>query len=98
MRKYQKIWELLKDRKACCVEVHRLIAPRVVKAVIKEKDADKAFKLVNPLERPYLAIERIALVDGKHIRLQFTLKQRYGLADIVKPGKAVNLTPEEVGL
>ena len=97
MRKYQKIWELIKDNKRCCVEVHRLIAARVIKAVIKEKDGDVGYKLANPLDKPYLTIDRIQLANKSLVRLEFSLKQRYGIVPLQKP-EAVQLQPEEVGL
>lgn len=97
MRKYQKIWERLKDKRTCFVEVHKLISSRVVKAVIKEKDNDAAFKLANSLDKPVIAIKRILLVDRKTVRLEFTLKQRYGLVPLQSPEK-VQLEPESVGL
>jgi len=84
MRKYQQIWEKLKDRYICNVEVHKLIAARVVKAVIKEKNNDVAFKLANSHDKLYLAIQRLRLADGKHIRIEFRLKKRYGLEDVQK--------------
>jgi hypothetical protein len=97
MRKYQKIWELIKDNKHCYVEVHSLIASRVVKAVIKEKDGDVGFKLANPLDKPYLAIERITLARKELVRLEFRLKQRYGLVPLQRP-EVVQLQPEEIDL
>lgn len=84
MRKYQGIWERLKERNSCTVEVHRLIVARVVKAVIKEKNNDVAFKMANPLDKLYLSIRRIKLADGRNYRIEFKLKQRYGLDDVKK--------------
>lgn len=86
-RKYQAIWQRLKNSStlACTVEVHRLIVARVVKAVIKEKDMDVAFKLANEKSPLRLTVERIPLADKRHVRIEFKLKQRYGgLADVKK--------------
>lgn len=85
-RKYQQIWQRLKSSKdlTCTVQVHRLIVARVVKAVIKEKDMDAAFKIANEKSPLRLAVERISLADGKHVRIEFKLKQRYGLVDVAR--------------
>lgn len=84
MRKYQPLWIKLKDSQIhkCTVQVHRLIVARVVKAVIKEKDMDLGFKLANESNPVRLAVKRIPLADKKHVRIEFELKPRYGLADI----------------
>ena len=51
MRKYQPIWERLKKRDRVVLEVEPWLARRVKKAVIKEKDSDIPFKIMNELER-----------------------------------------------
>jgi hypothetical protein len=56
----------------------------VVKAVIKEKNEDTAFKIANEISPLKLTIKRIALADKRHVRLEFKLKQRYGLVAIKK--------------
>lgn len=84
-RKYQPVWNRLKEsvNNTCFVQVHKLIVARVVKAVIKEKDKDLVFKMANDKNPCRLAIKRIPLSDGKHIRVEFTLKSM-GLDDIKK--------------
>lgn len=82
LRKYEPVWMDLKKKKSCIVQVHRLIAPRVVKAVIKEKNMDVAFKMANDKDRLSLKIRRIELADKKHIRIEFRLVQRFGLVEI----------------
>lgn len=44
-RKYQYLWELLKEKKKCKIEVHPEFHARVKKAVTKEKDKDRIFKI-----------------------------------------------------
>lgn len=87
MRKYQPLWDKLKNSKdhKCIVEVHRLITSRVVKAVIKEKDQDLAFKMANEKNPVRLVKKIIPLADGKHVRIEFQLKATYGLDVIRKP-------------
>lgn len=84
-RKYQPLWERLKESPdyTLFVQVHRLIVARVVKAVIKEKDLDLAFKLANKHNPVRLAVETKELADKKHVRIEFRLKSR-GLDDIRK--------------
>jgi len=84
-RKYQPVWVRLKESKnhICVVEVHRLIVARVVKAVIKEKDMDLAFKMANEHNPVRLAVRRIPLAGGKQVRIEFELKSR-GLDEIRK--------------
>ena len=83
-RKYQAIWERLKRSQACAVGVHKAIVARVIKAVIKEKYNDTAFRLANAnsAELIRLRIKKIKLGDGKHTRVEFRLTQRFGLEDI----------------
>ena len=57
MRKYQPIWERLKKRDRVVLEVEPWLARRVKKAVIKEKDSDIPFKIMNELERLRLVFE-----------------------------------------
>lgn len=83
-RKYKPLWDKLRSSAThkCTVEVHRLIVARVVKAVIKEKDQDLGFKIANEKNPVRLAVRRLMLADKKHVRVEFELKPRYGLADI----------------
>jgi hypothetical protein len=83
-RRYEPIWERIKSQHFCAIEVHKLIVSRTVKAVIKEKDRDVAFKMANDKDKLFLAIKRIELADKKHIRIEFRLKQRYGLLPITQ--------------
>lgn len=85
-RKYQEVWEKIKDsdEKKCSVQVHKAIVARTVKAVVKEKYNDAAFKLANPNDRLKLEVEKTLLVDKKHYRITFKLVAAYGLADITK--------------
>lgn len=45
MRRYQVIWNALKQDKHCTITVHPALHARVIKAVIKEKDMDIGYKL-----------------------------------------------------
>ena len=45
--KYDSIWQKLKATKECTIAAHRVLQPRIIKAVIKCKDRDVAFKLTN---------------------------------------------------
>lgn len=78
-RKYQPIWEKIKQERVCHVSVHPLLFARLVKAVVKEKDKDLAFKVANDLDDCYLEILR----DVEKQIITFKLKQRVGIADIV---------------
>lgn len=86
-RKYQSVWEQLKTAvdKRCTVEVHELIVDRVCKAVVKEKDIDTAFKLANKDDPVQLRMWRSRVAaKPKHFRVEFRLKQRFGLSQIKK--------------
>lgn len=80
MRKYQEIWERLKKRAdhTVTIEVHPAMFPRVIKAVIKEKNQDLGFKVINDLEKCYLEIAR----DTVKKRITFKLRQRFGLQEM----------------
>jgi hypothetical protein len=84
LRKYETIWRELKIKQKCTVQVHKLIVSRVIKGVIKEKDLDVSYKMANDKDKLYLAIKRIPLADNKHVRIEFRLKQRYGLVTITE--------------
>jgi len=64
------------------VQVNRLIAARVIKAVVKEKYMDTIYRMINPIDTPRLDIKQIPLSDKVHVRIEFRLRQRYGLVDI----------------
>lgn len=46
MRKYQPIWEQIKQKGSCKVAVPKPLHRRVIRGVIKEKDEDIAFKFL----------------------------------------------------
>jgi hypothetical protein len=84
-RKYQPLWDRLKDSSKghrCTVQVHKFLISRVIKAVIKEKNMDLAFKMANEKNPARLVKRIIALADNKHVRIEFELKCTHGLADI----------------
>lgn len=93
MRKYQAIWERIKNSPSHCatIDVHPAFFKRVVKAVIKEKHEDLGFKVLNEklaeIERLYLDIDR----DEKNHRIKFTLKQSLGLIDIVSGNAGIGV-------
>ncbi len=81
-RKYQEIWEQLKQHSKCSVQVHRAVVARIVKAVIKEKFNDEAFRLANPHDNFRLGKKITILADKKHARIDFILKGTFGLTDL----------------
>lgn len=82
-RKYQPLWDKLKvsDSHSCTVQVHKLITSTVVKAVIKEKNQDVAFKMANERNPVRLVVKTSLLSDKKHNRIEFKLVS-LGLDDI----------------
>jgi hypothetical protein len=46
-RKYNSIWIALKKNGHCAISAHTALHARIVKAVIREKDWDVGFKLLN---------------------------------------------------
>lgn len=78
MRKYQAIWEKIKKEKKCIVVAPAIVHARIVKAVIKEKYSDAAFKLCNTHDYFYLT----HVSDRKANKITFTLHQRLGLEGI----------------
>lgn len=76
-RKYEAVWERLKNRETCVLVVEPFMVPRVKKAVIKEKHKDLGFKLLNPHDNFTLSIE----YKVKEKQLKFVLKHN-GLKDI----------------
>ena len=73
MRKYEPIWLQLKEHRQASVIVAPAMQARVIKAVIKEKDMDVAYK--------YLTAERHEAYKlcytKKDNLVQFTLKREY---------------------
>lgn len=47
LRKYQPIWNRIKNRETCLLAVEAYMVPRVRKAIKKEKNIDLGFKLLN---------------------------------------------------
>lgn len=78
LRKYQKIWMTIKTKMICEIECHPVIWARVKKGVIKEKDQDLAFKIINDTDSLFLKIE----YDAKTQRGKFVLKQRLGIMNV----------------
>lgn len=79
-RTYQDLWETIREKRHALVEVHPARIDRVVKAVMKEKSQDYAFKLLNTHDSFRLEIIR----DRSKGVIEFKLKAKYGLEDIVK--------------
>lgn len=76
--KYLPIWEKIKRTKNCTIEVEPKLAPRVKKAVIKEKHKDLGFKVLNDNDYLFLNIS----YDPAKKRMKFVLKQRIGLEEV----------------
>lgn len=75
-RKYQAIWERIKRRDLCEIMIsHPRDVARVKKAVIKEKNSDVGFKVVNELDPHRLHIS----YDPEVGKMTFVLKQMYGI-------------------
>ena len=79
-RKYQIIWDKIKVNGRCTIEVVPALQARVKKAVIKEKNKDMAFKLVN--DHDYFFLEVTEIVKDKKHYMTFILKQRWGLEGV----------------
>lgn len=45
MRQYERIWEQLKLKKEVSITANRLLHPRILKAVVKEKWKDVGYKI-----------------------------------------------------
>jgi hypothetical protein len=77
MREYQPIWDRIKRRDKVTIQVPAAwLISRVVKAVIKEKDMDIAFKAINR-EKFRLRVVR----EPEKLRVTFHLIQRLGLEE-----------------
>lgn len=79
LREYQPVWNKIKETAKCRLEVPPQLVARVKKAVIKEKNMDSAFKLMNDEDQFRLVIS----YDRKSQVLKFELKQKYGLEERV---------------
>lgn len=78
MRKYQPIWNELKQNDEVEIKVaHPALVQRIKQAVIKEKHNDLAFRLLNEMfeYRLYISFNKQENI------LKFVLKQRYGLSE-----------------
>lgn len=78
MRKYQAAWEKLKKTKHLSLRVPPQLVRQVKKAIIKEKDQDTVFKLLNEHEETRLEIE----YDKEAYALSFVLKCKFGIEDL----------------
>lgn len=80
-RAYQTLWETIRDTpEFVTIEVHPGLINRVVKAVMKEKYNDLAFKLMNTHDSFRLEISK----DREKGVVRFKLQARLGIEDIVK--------------
>lgn len=79
MRQYEPIWKRIKEQGSAVLECPPGAIKRLRKAVIKEKDEDKAFKMMNDHDKFRLQIT----YDRKRQRLKFELLQKYGLEERV---------------
>lgn len=79
-RLYSPIWNELKSKQVCIIEAELVLFPRIIKAVIKEKDRDTGFKIEASdmgefPDKWRLKIKR----DIKNKRIEFYLKRSIGL-------------------
>lgn len=78
-RKYEPIWRRLKERDTVRLEVYPLFEKRVRRMISKEKDMDRAFKLMN--EHDLFSLE--FKYDAAKRELQIRLKQSFCIEDKV---------------
>lgn len=82
-RKYEAVWLKVKTTGKCTVEAHPAFFARVRKAVIKEKNMDLGFKVLNDHDRFYLKIEEVRNEkDAMKSKIRFILKQVLGLEGV----------------
>lgn len=82
-RKYAAIWQKIKTTGRCTVESHPAYFARVRKAVIKEKNMDLGFKVLNDHDRFFLKIEMMPdKKDAMKSKIRFILKQQLGLEGV----------------
>lgn len=80
-RAYQELWETIRDTEEIVkIKCHPKLIDRIVKAVMKEKLNDLAFKLVNTHDSFRLEIKR----DTEKGEVSFKLKAKLGIEDVVK--------------
>lgn len=77
-RKYEVAWNTLKSKKMLVLRVTPAFVAQVKKGMIKEKDQDTVFKLLNEHDQLYLEIK----YEEVRQELTFKLKQRFGLEGI----------------
>lgn len=82
---YLPIWNRIKQHGVCVIEVPTVVAARVKKGVIRTKDKDKGFKVLNEYDKGYLEIKVESAGTGI-TRIYFTMKQRIGLEPLVGVG------------
>ena len=82
---YLPIWNRIKAHGVCVIEVPTPVAARVKKGVIRTKDKDKGFKVINEYDKAFLDI-KMENESGGITRIYFTLKQRIGLEPLVGVG------------
>jgi hypothetical protein len=76
-RKYQPIWEALKKKERVVLEVRLVFVARVKKAIIKEKNMDVGFKVVNDFDDFYLEFD----YNPEKQLMTVLLKSRIGIED-----------------
>jgi len=81
VRKYEKIWRQLKERDRSTVKIaHPSLAKRVRAGVIKEKNRDMAFKILNDNGETFrLKID----YDAATRKMEFRLVQPLGISEKV---------------
>jgi hypothetical protein len=79
MRKYQPIWQALKDHNTCTVSAPKHLHRRIIKAVIKEKDMDTLYKFQHAEDFRKKVIEKE--IDGSTIKFKLVVAVP-GLGDI----------------
>lgn len=77
-RKYQDIWERVKTVRSCTVRVEPFLLARVKKAVIKEKNRDLGFKMLNDHDNFFLEFS----YDREKKYLTTKLTQTLGLQGV----------------
>lgn len=76
-RKYEEAWLRLKNRDTVKLRVTPLMFARVKKAIIKEKDQDLSFKVLNEIEQFRLHFE----YDKQTYELAVQLKAKFGIEE-----------------
>lgn len=81
VRKYQPVWERIKAREVVTLEVLPALVARVKKAVIKEKDMDLGFKVLNDHAKFRLIVDYS--MEKKHLTFRLSsLNQRLGMEGV----------------